>query len=340
MSSALTLSLVVLSFNRFETTTGPCLASLLPALDNPRIELILVDNGSSDDAPARCRAWATEHPRARYLPLPRNLGFAGGMNEGVGVAGGEWICLVNSDTLFPAGALDALLTTLARVPSKVAMVGPVTNAAGNGQCLPMPETPLQRIVDAGARAMRAPTGLLTPSYRTDFFCVAIRRSVWQQLDGLDTRFGLGYYEDFDFSLRMRALGREQVIAEDVFVAHAGSASFSVTAQAQKTLMRRNRALLIKQHPQVQLEPVRAGNASALIYLLSVAQASGWTDALRLRASWRLAALQRDEPRSPFKRLRWRWKTRDLRRALRDAGIAPQFPDAAPFDRAAPPLAGP
>jgi GT2 family glycosyltransferase len=325
VNSSVTLSLVVLSYKRFETTTGPCLASLAGATDDPRIELVLVDNGSSDGATAQCAAWAARHPRVHYLPLPTNLGFAGGMNVGVGVASGEWVCLVNSDTLFPVGSLDALLATLARVPGKVAMIGPVTNAAGNGQRLALPDAPITRALDAGAQAMRRPTGLLTPTYRTDFFCVAIQRSVWHQLGGLDIGFGLGYFEDFDFSLRLRAIGREQVIAEDVFVAHVGSATFADMGAAQKALLRRNRKLLSARHHPVHFEHVREGNAQALQHLLVTVRATGWTPALRERAAWRFAALLWDEAKSPFKRWRWRWRTRDLRRVLRAAGIMPRFP---------------
>ena len=325
MNSSVTLSLVVLSYKRFDTTTGPCLATLADAIEDPRVEVILVDNGSPDDAAAQCAAWAAQHPRVHYLPLPTNLGFAGGMNVGVGVATGEWVCLVNSDTLFPVGTLDALLATLARVPGKVAMVGPVTNAAGNGQRLPLPNAPIARALQAGADAMRTPTGLLTPTYRTDFFCVAIQRSVWHQLGGLDTGFGLGYFEDFDFSLRLRAIGREQVIAEDVFVAHVGSATFAGMGTAQRTLLRRNRKLLRGRHHPVHFEHVREGNAKALRHLLAITRAHGWTPALRERAAWRFAALLWDEAKSPFKRWRWRWRTRGLRRALQSQGIHPKFP---------------
>lgn len=325
MNSSVTLSLVVLSYKRFDTTTGPCLATLVNAVDDPRVEVILVDNGSPDDSAALCAGWAARHPRVHYLPLPTNLGFAGGMNVGVGVASGEWVCLVNSDTLFPTGAVEALLTTLARVPGKVAMIGPVTNAAGNGQRLPVPGASIVRALEAGAHAMRHPTGLLTPTYRTDFFCVAIQRSVWHQLGGLDVGFGLGYFEDFDFSLRLRAIGREQVIAEDVFVAHVGSATFADMGVAQKALLRRNRRLLRARHQPVRFEHVREGNAHALRHLLATAGAHGWTPALRERAAWRFAALLWDEAKSPFKRWRWRWRTRDLRRALQAQGIHPTFP---------------
>ena len=328
MSSAPMLSLVVLSFRRFETTTGPCLETLLGALDNPRCELILVDNASDDSATEHCAAWAAAHPGTGYLPQPRNLGFAGGMNIGAAVAAGEWVCLVNNDTLFPRGALPALMQTLARVPEKVAMVGPVTNSAGNGQCLPLPDVAMAQITDIGMAAMRSPTGLLTPTYRSDFFCVAVRRSAWQQLGGLDAAFGLGYYEDFDFSLRVRRAGLRQVIAEDVFIAHLGSASFATLGDAQHTLMQRNRKLMLERHPDVRFEHVREGNAHALRHLLAVARKGGWTEALRRRAAWRYAALLEDEAKSPLKRWRWRWATRGLRRALAAAGIEPRFPSVA------------
>ena len=69
---------------------------------------------------------AAARPRIRYAPEATNLGFAGGMNAGVALARGDWVCLVNSDTLFPAGALAALKAALQSVPPEVAMVGPVT----------------------------------------------------------------------------------------------------------------------------------------------------------------------------------------------------------------------
>jgi GT2 family glycosyltransferase len=334
VAAAPLLSLVVLSYKRFDTTTGPCLATLQDAFDEPRVELILVDNGSDDGAAQRCAGYAAAHPAAVHLPLPRNLGFGGGMNAGVAAAHGEWVCLVNSDTLFPAGALPALLATLASAPADVAAVGPVTNAAGNGQCLRLPDVPMEQVVGIGAAAMRAVTGLLTPTYRSDFFCIALRRAAWQELGGLDPVFGLGYYEDFDFSLRLAKAGWRQVIAEDVFVAHVGSATFAAMGEAQKDLMRRNRALLVERHADAQFEHVRAGNAKALRHLVAVAGASGWTDGLRRRAAWRLAALQWDTPRSPLKRLRWHFAQADLRRALAQQTIVAGFPKPDPRDATA------
>ena len=81
----------------------------------------------------------------------------------------------------------------------------------------------------------------------------------------------------------------------------------------------------ERHPDVHFESVREGNAKALRHLLAAARASGWTDGLRRRAAWRGAALLHDEAKSPFKRWRWRWATRDIRRTLAAAGIEPAFP---------------
>jgi hypothetical protein len=116
-----------------------------------------------------------------------------------------------------------------------------------------------------------------------------------------------------------------VIAEDVFVAHVGSASFGSLGAKQHELMRRNRELMKQRHPDVHFEHVREGNALALHHLVDTARRSGWTEALRARAAWRLAALTWDEPRSPFKRLRWRWTHRELRTRLHEAGIVAGFP---------------
>ena len=112
MSTMPWLSLVVLSFRRFDATTGPCLATLLAADADPDVEIVLVDNGSDDGAAQHCAEVAAARPRLRYAPQATNLGFAGGMNAGVDLARGDWVCLVNSDTLFPDGALAALKDSL------------------------------------------------------------------------------------------------------------------------------------------------------------------------------------------------------------------------------------
>lgn len=300
------LSLVVLGFRNFDVTTSGCLESLTPWLTEPDIELLVVDNGSPDDSPSKTAAWCRAHPPARCHLSDRNRGFAGGMNWGASQAHGQWLLLVNNDTVFPLGALDALKRVIREVPSDVAMLGPVTNAAGNGQRLWQKGATHEEWLQIGAWLNEHPTHKLMPTYRCDFFCIAIRRDVWDELGGLDTDFGLGYYEDFDFSLRLRAAGYRQMITEDVFILHAGSATFQGSKSA-RDLIRRNKKLLRSKHRGVRFEHTRLGNLEILREYRTLESAGDWSAALERRRQLRAPALQEDAPRSPLKR--WLWSKR-------------------------------
>lgn len=308
------ISLVVLGFRQFDRTTGPCLDSLRPWLNDPDLEFIVVDNHSPDDSADKTAQWCAQHPNVRCVLSDQNLGFAGGMNLGAQHARGQWLFLVNNDTLFPERALDALKVVLSGAPEHVAMVGPVTNAAGNGQRLWMPDASVEEILKLGAYMHAHPTGHLMPTYRCDFFCIAIRRTVWQSLQGLDASFGLGYYEDFDFSMRVREAGWEQVITEDVFVLHLGSATFQASPEA-RALMRRNKKLFLRKHPGTQFEHTREGNFEVLLRYVNLKKEGAWSGAFEYRLPFRLAALHNDLPKSMLKRWWWQRRTNHVLNAL-------------------------
>lgn len=308
--SAPLLSLVVLGYSKFETVTRNCLDSLGPWLQDADIEVLVVDNGSPDGSAEKTRRWCEEHLGARCLVSGTNRGFAGGMNWGASQTRGQWLLLVNNDTVFPALALDAMKRVLLEVPKKVAMLGPVTNAAGNGQRLWSPSASPTQWLDVGEALHWCPTHQLMPTYRCDFFCIAIRRDVWQQLGGLDTDFGRGYYEDFDFSLRLRTAGYEQMITEDVFVLHTGSATFGGSPEA-RALIKHNKKLLKAKHPDAKFEHTRLGNLAVLERYKVLKEEGHWSPELQARLRLRLGALQGDAPRSWVKRWLWLRKVRLL-----------------------------
>jgi GT2 family glycosyltransferase len=305
------ISLLILGYKNFDQTTRVCLESLLPWVSDPQLEFIALDNGSPDDSPQKAVAWCAQHPQVRCVLSEVNRGFAGGMNWGAAQARGQWLFLVNNDTVFAPAALDALKRVVQQAPPKVAMLGPVTNAAGNGQRLWQPQADHAQWLQTGAWINQHPTHQLMPAYRCDFFCVAIRRDVWQQLKGLDEAFGLGYYEDFDFSLRLSQAGYEQKITEDVFILHLGSATFKGNASA-RALLKKNKKLLQSKHPQARFEHTRLGNLAVLEHYQQIEQAGQWNPTLAQRLGLRAAALTGDAPRSWLKRLLWSRRVAALR----------------------------
>ena len=72
------------------------------------------------------------------------------------------------------------------------------------------------------------------------YCVAVRRDVFEKVGPLDERFGIGMFEDDDYSHRMRLAGYRVVCAEDAYVHHVGQASFKKLSPAEyKAIWDRN-----------------------------------------------------------------------------------------------------
>lgn len=297
------LSLVVLGYKNFDVTTRACLASLKTCLDDSEVEVLVIDNGSPDDSAEKTRAWCAEHPGVQCLISDHNRGYAGGMNWGASFAKGQWLLLVNNDTVFPKNAITALKRVVSQAPTNVAMLGPVTNAAGNGQRLWKPEADFDEWLKIGEQLSSLPTGQLMPAYRCDFFCIAIRQDVWCELGGLDLAFGLGYYEDFDFSLRLRKAGYEQCITEDVFILHVGSATFKGSKEA-RALIKKNKKLLQSKHPDAKFEHTRTENLRIMRTYQMLKIKGSFSENMQLRDDLRRPALSADAPRSWLKK--WIW----------------------------------
>src|SRR5215472_5592842 len=112
------LSIVIVSFNA-RGDLERCLDSLHDAAPSRSHEIIVVDNASADGSADAAR----QRPGVVLIETGGNLGFSRGTNVGIRASRGDALLLLNSDTIVPAGAIDALLTTLDSHPD-VAVVGP------------------------------------------------------------------------------------------------------------------------------------------------------------------------------------------------------------------------
>lgn len=226
-------SIIVLTYNQLEYTRK-CVDSLYRHTPEP-YELIFVDNASSDGTVDFLRTV----PNSKLVVNSENLGFAGGNNQGLAIAEGEYVVLLNNDAIVTPGWLDHMLAAFDRDPS-IGFVGPRSNYVAGAQLLP--EVPYTKLEDLDAFAVQrasAYAGQGSPTLFIVGFCLALRRSVVERIGGLDTRFGSGNFEDNDYCLRAVRGGWAGWIADDVFVHHYGHRTFIGAGIDWTASMRKN-----------------------------------------------------------------------------------------------------
>jgi len=218
------ISVIVVTHNSREFVR-PCLDSIAAETSYPNYEVIVVDNASTDGTREAIEKCAAGNPRVRLQALPGNAGFAAANNAGAQAADGEYLVLLNSDTLVTSGWLGRLLRHLRRDPG-VGLVCPVTNFAGNEAMIETSYLSAGEMQLFAQELSRANEGRLLEIDVAPLFCAMARRSLWQERGGLDERFEIGMFEDDDFSFQVRKRGLRVAAAEDCFVHHFGQGSFS------------------------------------------------------------------------------------------------------------------
>jgi GT2 family glycosyltransferase len=206
-----------------------CLTSVLANTSSPRYELIVVDNGSRDGTAAYLQQLSSRHPHVTVIRNESNLGFAPANNQGLQVARGELLVLLNDDTVVPPKWL-AHLCEHADDPS-IGLLGPVTNRAGNESQIPTAYRTYGEFLKFARQRRASNRGQLLDVPMLTMFCLAMRREVYQRVGPLDEQFAVGMFEDDDYAMRVRDLGYRVVCVEDVFIHHFGATSLGKLAAA-------------------------------------------------------------------------------------------------------------
>src|SRR6185369_6768042 len=217
------VSLLVVTYNTKEYL-GPFFDSVRRNTSYPNYEVVVVDNHSKDGSAEELKSWAETDPRIRVHCLKENLGFAGGNNFAARMSKGEYLVLLNPDTILTDGWLERLIRLLEKDPA-TGMVAPVTNFSGNETKINTDYRSLAEMEEFAAQWAQVRRGESFAIDVVPLFCGLVRRNLWDEIGGLDVNFKVGMFEDDDFSLRVRKAGYRIVTAEDCFIHHFGNGSF-------------------------------------------------------------------------------------------------------------------
>lgn len=232
------VSVVVLCYNSLELTKA-CLSSLEKYSSYENLEVILVDNASSDDTAAYIQSWSSKRDNVKVILNSENLGFAAGNNVGISAATGEYIILLNNDTFVTEGWVRDLIRPMI-LDSTIGLTGPLTNMIGNEQKINIHYSTMEEMANASRKFTRRQKRNLFETDNLAFFCVAIRRSLIDKIGMLDTRYGLGYFEDDDYCRQALQAGYRIVVADGVFVHHHLSGSFNKNPALRQKLIEENK----------------------------------------------------------------------------------------------------
>lgn len=230
-----------------------CLTSIEETASQP-CKLILVNDGSNAETSQHLDDYTKAHPGTILIVNTEARGYTRAANQGLKQSNAPFMLLLNSDTIVTPGWLDKLYAAMQSNP-KNGVVGPLSNTA-SWQSIPRvmenddwSTNPLPAGVSINEMAawIEQSSARAYPEMPLlNGFCMMIRRKLIDAIGYLDEEtFAQGYGEEDDFNLRARKAGWRLALADDVFIYHAQSRSF--TNERRKLLSQESGKKLAAKH---------------------------------------------------------------------------------------------
>ena len=217
-----TVSIIIVTYN-CRNDIVDCLQSVIDQTSAVAYEVIVLDNASSDGTAA---VVASRFPQVRLIENRGNVGFGKGNNIAAAAAKGQFLLLLNPDTVIRSNAIDRLADFAARFPEAGAWGGICELPDGRvdpgcRQQIPSIRQRLKLCVVAGARLDRNIDRSPSFSGKVPVLSGAfmmLPRSVWHRLGGFDETFKL-YSEETDLCFRIHQMGRDIMLTGQVRILH-------------------------------------------------------------------------------------------------------------------------
>jgi GT2 family glycosyltransferase len=246
-----------------------------------RLDVVVVDNGSTDESIAAARA---DFPEVAALELGENLGFGPALNRAVAMHPADAILLLNADVQCEPGFCKELVAALVEGVDMAAGVllqerepGLIDSAGVVADHTLMGFDHLHGEPGAVAASAPAPLG---PTGGAALY----RREAWEAVGGFDERIFL-YYEDLDLALRIAARGGRCRLAPDARALHAYSASLGAASGAKYARTGWSRGYMLRRYgvmrdPALALRALACEGAIGAGQLLRDRTAAGISGRLR------------------------------------------------------------
>lgn len=203
------VSIVMATHNGLEHT-AKCLQSVFEHTKD--FELIVVDNGSTDGTVGYLKELMEKMGDVKAIFNDGNRSFAEANNQGIREAGGDYVCLLNNDTVVTPEWMERMILHLKNIPlGNVGIVGPVSSMS-NGKQMVGAQDPQRWFEEHKGHWVHV--GVIYG------WCMLIKREVIDAIGLLDERF-TNSYEDNDLCLRAQLAGYKLAIAYDTYIHHLG-----------------------------------------------------------------------------------------------------------------------
>lgn len=248
------VSVIIISYNTREMTLA-CLRSVYEQTKDISYELIVVDNDSMDSS---ARAIEEGFPDVDLIKSRENLGFAGANNLATEMAKGNYLLLLNPDTVVLDGAIHKLHVFALNHPNNLVYGGRTLyedHSLNPTSCWRRPTLWSLFCYSTGLVSLFRTSNLFNPesygNWKRDTVksvdivtgCfLMIDRKLWDRLGGFDPDFFM-YGEDADLCLRAAKEGATPIITPEATIVHYCGASEKVRADKMVRLFRAKEQLI-------------------------------------------------------------------------------------------------